>query len=42
MGVIALRLGRTLNFDPKTETFIGDTAANLLLNQPMFNGWSMD
>ena len=42
MGVIALRLGRTLNFDPKTETFIGDTAANLLLNQPMFNGWSME
>ena len=42
MGVIALRLGRTLNFDPKTELFVGDTVANLLLNQPMNNGWSMD
>lgn len=42
MGVVALRLGRTLYFDPATEMFVGDDAANLLLNPPMFNGWSMD
>ena len=39
MGVCALRLGRTLNFDPKTQTFIGDDAANLLINQPMRGEW---
>lgn len=41
LGSIALRLGRReLNFDPKTQTFIGDDAANALIDQPMRAGWS--
>ena len=39
MGVCALRLNRTLHFDPKTQLFIGDEAANLLINQPMRGEW---
>ena len=39
MGVCALRLGRTLHFNPKTQTFINDDAANLLVNQPMRGEW---
>lgn len=42
LGSIALRLGRReLNFDPKTQTFIGDDAANALIDQPMRSGWSI-
>ena len=41
MGVCALRLGRTLHFDPATERFIGDDAANLLINQPMRGDWKL-
>ena len=40
MGVCALRLGRTLNFDPKTQLFISDDAANLLIDQPMRGEWA--
>ena len=40
MGAIAVRLGRTLHFDPKTQTFIGDDAANQLINQPMREPWA--
>ena len=40
MGACALRLGRTLHFDPKTCRFIGDDAANLLINQPMRSPWA--
>ena len=39
MGACALRLGRTLHFDPKTQLFIGDDAANLLIDQPMRGPW---
>ena len=39
MGVCALRLNRTLNFDPKTQTFIGDDEANRLIDQPMRGEW---
>lgn len=39
MGVCALRLGRTLNFDPRTQRFTGDEAANLLIDQPMRGDW---
>ena len=39
MGVCALRLNRTLNFDPKTQLFINDEAANRLVNQPMRGEW---
>jgi hypothetical protein len=42
MGTVALRLGRqTLNFDPKTQMFIGDDAANALINQPMRGPWKI-
>jgi predicted dehydrogenase len=33
LGNIAYRLGRTVNFDPKTETFPNDDAANALLSR---------
>ena len=33
LAVIAYRTGRTLTFDPKTETFPGDTEANALLTR---------
>ena len=33
LGNIAFRLGRTLEFDPKTETFPGDDEANKLLTR---------
>lgn len=42
LGTIGLRLGRkTLNFDPKSLRFIGDDAANALINQPMRVPWSI-
>ncbi|MDH3069788.1 Gfo/Idh/MocA family oxidoreductase [Akkermansia sp. N21169] len=39
MGVCALRLNRTLHFDPKTQLFINDDAANRLIDQPMRGSW---
>lgn len=41
MGVCALRLNRTLEFDPETQMFINDPAANLLIDQPMRGGWKI-
>ncbi len=41
MGIIALQLGRTLHFDPATQRFIDDEAANRLINQPMRAPWSI-
>ncbi|MCR5548096.1 MAG: Gfo/Idh/MocA family oxidoreductase [Bacteroidales bacterium] len=40
MGVVALRLGRTLYFDPVKQCFIGDDAANLLIDQPARGEWA--
>ena len=40
MGVIALRLGRTLEFDPVKQEFINDEEANRLINQPMRTSWA--
>ncbi|SMO80801.1 Predicted dehydrogenase [Saccharicrinis carchari] len=39
MGAIALRLNRTLHFDPAKQTFIGDDEANRLANPPMRSPW---
>lgn len=39
LGVAALRLGRNLEFDPDTQRFVGDDAANRLINQPMRAPW---
>jgi predicted dehydrogenase len=41
LGSIALRLNRTLHFDPNKLEFINDVAANLLLNQPMRQPWNI-
>lgn len=41
MGLIALRLNRSLKFDSVKEEFINDDAANRLINQPMRGPWSM-
>ena len=41
MGIIALQLGRTLHFDPATQSFIDDEAANRLIHQPMRAPWSL-
>jgi predicted dehydrogenase len=39
MGKIALQLGRSLRFDPVTQTFINDAEANRLINPPMRYPW---
>ena len=39
MGVCALRLNRTLEFDPATQLFVNDDAANRLIDQPMRGPW---
>lgn len=42
MGAVALRLNRSaLDFDPKTQLFVGDDDANRLINQPMRGNWSI-
>ncbi|OZI05764.1 oxidoreductase [Siphonobacter sp. BAB-5385] len=41
MGIIALRLGRSLRFDPKNQVFIDDEGANRLIDQPMRAPWVM-
>ena len=35
LGVIAIRLGRKLNWDPAKEQFIGDAEANTYISRPM-------
>ena len=42
LGVIALRLGRKLNWDPKKEQFVGDKDANKYLAREMRKPWSYD
>ncbi len=39
MGVVALRLGRNLTFDPVKQVFTNDEAANALIDQPMRGEW---
>ncbi|MCX6998516.1 MAG: Gfo/Idh/MocA family oxidoreductase [Kiritimatiellaeota bacterium] len=41
LAVIAVRLGRPLRYDPVAEQFIGDEAANRLIDQPMRASWSL-
>lgn len=41
LGVIALRLGRNLNYNPVLQQFTDDKAANRLINQPMRNPWKI-
>ncbi len=39
LGKIAIRLGRKLAFNPDTQRFVDDEAANRLINQPMRAPW---
>ncbi len=39
LGNIATRLGRSLNFDPALEKFIGDDEANRLISRPYRDHW---
>lgn len=41
MGLTALRLGRSLKFDPITQLFVDDEGANRLIDQPMRGPWTM-
>jgi myo-inositol 2-dehydrogenase / D-chiro-inositol 1-dehydrogenase len=41
LGIIALRLGRNLQFDPVAERFVDDEVANRLIDQPMRAPWSI-
>jgi hypothetical protein len=41
LGIIAVRLGRTLNFDPEKLEFIDDEGANRMINQPMRAPWTI-
>jgi predicted dehydrogenase len=42
LGVIALRLGRKLKWDPKREHFVGDEQANQWLAREMRKAWNYD
>jgi predicted dehydrogenase len=41
MGVIAVRLGRNLRYDPVKQQFIDDEGANRLINQPIRGPWTI-
>jgi hypothetical protein len=41
LGVIAVRLGRELQYDPEKELFVNDDAANRLIHQPMRSPWTI-
>ena len=41
MALCALRLNRTLRFDPAKQLFVGDDAANRLIDQPMRAPWKI-
>ncbi|MEX2395963.1 MAG: Gfo/Idh/MocA family oxidoreductase [Balneolales bacterium] len=41
MALIAVRLGRNLQFDPDAQRFIGDEAANRLIDQSMRDPWNI-
>ena len=42
LGVIALRTGRKLNWDPDKEEFVGDREANDYVSREMRKPWSLD
>jgi len=41
LGVIAVRLGRNLTYDPVKQKFVDDEGANRLIYQPMRGPWSI-
>ncbi len=42
LGVLAIRLGKTLHWDPRGERFTGDKDANQYLSRPMRKPWSYE
>jgi hypothetical protein len=42
LGVIAIRLGRKLNWDPTKEQFVNDAEANGWLTRPMRKPYDYD
>jgi predicted dehydrogenase len=42
LGNIAMQVGRSLRWDPSTETVSGDPTASKLLDRPMRAPWSLD
>ncbi|MEX0994033.1 MAG: hypothetical protein WD599_00810, partial [Balneolaceae bacterium] len=41
LGIIAVRLGRKLEFDPVAQRFVNDEAANRMIDQPMRSPWHL-
>jgi predicted dehydrogenase len=41
LGVIAIKMGRKLSWEPKKERFIDDTEADRLLSRPMRSPWHL-
>ena len=41
MGLAALRLGRSLKYDPVKQLFVDDEGANRLIDQPMRGPWTI-
>ena len=41
MGIVAVRLGRSLNYDPVKQEFIDDEEANRMIWQPMRGPWRL-
>ncbi len=41
LGVIGLRLGRNLQYDPEQQRFKDDEAANRMIDQPMRGAWTI-
>lgn len=41
LGITAVRLNRTLHFDPDKQVFINDSEANTFIDQPMRSPWKI-